>query len=1125
MKKSIILILLLGFNIMLFSQNLRISHYTVNQGLSQSVVYSLFQDSRGFIWIGTQDGLNRFDGYDFVKFFHMPSDTNSLPSSWVYTINEDKNGDLWIGTRAGLCKYVYSENLFVRYPNKLMQNNELYRDNVLGIDVSLSGKIYTNTPPFINCFDPETEKFTSHQNSIALDPKIEEYSLPLLIDKEGIVWSATTLGLVQFNPETQEFKNFVHDSENTSTISDNIILSIFEDKNGLIWIGNTRGIDIYNKELTIFYRNPIENNNSPILIRSIVQDEKGYYYAASANGLLKLEYENGKIKLTSQIGSSSEITTTHLNNSFVNALLIDNSHNLWIGTLNGLDKTDLKDPKFKLYRKSSEASSFNMLDNVIASIYKDKDENIWVGNWGKGLNIIDRETGKVKHYSSGLSGINNIPNDFVHVIFEFSPNEIWIGTRNGIFVFDKNKFVNLKEFYKADKIPDFTNNRIVCMIKDKLNNVWVGTQGGLYYLDINNNTYQFYSSNDEPPKKISDNLIYSLIFDHNDNLWIATMNGLNKYNYSTGEFTIYVRDEKSKNSINDNYVVSLCLGSDSILWIGTKSGITQLDLVKNEFKYLSETDGLNSSTVYEIIEDDLGNMWFATGKGLSQLKKGENELITYSEEDGLQSIEFNLRASYKSKDGEIFFGGMNGFNSFYPKNFSENRNIPEIQFTSFQKQNKNGTEDIYITNKNKIVLTHEDFALNVEFAALEFTSSNKNKYAYKLDGASQEWIEIGNRRFLTFSKLSPGTYNLWIKGSNNDEIWNEKGTYIVIKVLPPWWRSTVAYIAYLFFIITAIILYIKYRERKLQEQKRVLEIKVKERTEEVEKQKNEIIYKNEELEQQNQEILAQRDTLSMQNEKISKQNKQIKDSILYASRIQSAILPSPSVLNKINIDHFLIYRPKHIVSGDFYWIKQINNHLLIAVADCTGHGVPGAFMSMLGNAFLNEIVNHSEINHANLVLEKLRELTISSLGQSGDETITKDGMDISFCEINLDTLIMQFAGAYNPLLIVSEGNLLEFKADRFPVGSHYRGQQPFTNTEIQLKRGDVIYMLTDGIVDQFGGETDIKFTLRRLKSLLPDIYDLPLHIQKSFIDGTIEDWMKYKYEQTDDITILGLKIN
>jgi ligand-binding sensor domain-containing protein len=1109
-----------------FAQNYRISHYTINQGLSQSVVYAIYQDSRGFIWVGTQNGLNRFDGNTFVKYLHNPNDTTTISDSWVYSIAEDKEGNLWVGTRRGLNHFDYEKNIFSRYPHSPQYPNDPYRDNVYGCTVGSDGLIYTNTPPLVNTFDPKTKQFSHYWNNIGTNVNVLEHTLPIIVDRNGDIWAATTFGLSRFNPKTQRFTTFKHISGNNSTIDNDNILSIFENNDGKILVGTSTGLNIIDKSANTVERYPIVLNTTRVGIQDIVQDTKGNYWLGTlGNGILAVQIENSTIRILKHIDSSEEESANFLNHSIVKTLMIDHSHNLWIGTLKGLDKIDLKDQRFTLYRRSSEADSYNLLDNVIASIYKHNDGRIWVGNWGKGLNIINRETREVTHYSSEKTGKYYIPNDYVHVIFEYNEDEVWIGTRDGIYVYHDQKFIPFRQYYKSAKLPNFDNTRISFIVKDKKNNVWIATHGGLYFVNMKSYEYSRFMEKSEAGNKISDNLVYSLAFDCDSSLWIATKNGLNKYNPGSKKIEYYLRKEGVTNTMPDNYTVSLCYASDSTLWIGTKSSATRLDPRTNTYTHFTEADGIPADIVYEIIEDNLGNIWFATGNGLAQLPKGANHAITYSEEDGLQSAEFNLRASHKSKDGEVFLGGMNGFNSFYPQKLSSNQFVPPIVFTNFQKLSKrSGTTVIPVNFKNKIRLSYQDYYFNVEFAALEYTCPSKNEYAYKLTSSSNEWIYLGNKSSVNFTNIVPGDYQLWVKGSNNDGVWNETGTYIEIKVLPPWWQSTYAYIAYTILIVLAVVVFIKKRERGLVEQKAILEQKVKERTAEVEMQKDEIVNQNHELEAQNQEILAQRDLLSDQNQRISKQNKQIKDSILYASRIQNAILPSPQIFQQNNIEHFLIFKPKDIVSGDFYWVKQIRQHLLVAVADCTGHGVPGAFMSMLGNAYLNEIVNRTEIYKASDVLEKLRDLIISSLKQSGEESTFRDGMDICFCEIDLATLKLQYSGAHISLIVVRDGEQIFLKADRFPVGLYHKVQRDFTNQEFQLKLGDKLYMLTDGIVDQFGGDRGGKYMYRQIISQIAEANSLPLPQQKEFFERKIDEWMGNRYEQIDDITMLGLSI-
>ena len=346
----------------------------------------------------------------------------------------------------------------------------------------------------------------------------------------------------------------------------------------------------------------------------------------------------------------------------------------------------------------------------------------------------------------------------------------------------------------------------------------------------------------------------------------------------------------------------------------------------------------------------------------------------------------------------------------------------------------------------------------------------------------------------------------------------------MIRVLPPWYRSTLAIIIYLLIVFVIVYIVIKVRERNLRIQTETLEIKVVERTAEVEQQKSEILGKNHALENQNAEIEAQRDMLANQHQRISKQNKQITDSIQYAKRIQSAVLPSSKVLSDENLDHFVIFHPKDIVSGDFYWFRKTNNYMLMAVVDCTGHGVPGAFMSMLGNSFLNEIANRREIVKADQVLAEMRMHILDALTQSGNCNESKDGMDMVFCALNLETLTMEYAGAHIPLYFIRHGELIQVKPDKIPVGNHIWKSKPFTNHTLQMVRGDTIYLFTDGLADQFGGERGDKLKIRRLREIITQNYTLAMDQQKAIQEETLTNWMGDEFDQIDDITMVGVRL-
>ncbi len=409
--------------------------------------------------------------------------------------------------------------------------------------------------------------------------------------------------------------------------------------------------------------------------------------------------------------------------------------------------------------------------------------------------------------------------------------------------------------------------------------------------------------------------------------------------------------------------------------------------------------------------------------------------------------------------------------------------------------------DSLVYKKKQLVLNHNQNFLTFEFAALDFSAPAKNRYAYMLKGLDKNWnyTDANNRR-AQYTALPPGHYTLVIKGSNNEGVWNEQGTTMEITIKPPWYKTLVAYIGYVILAVLGLYLYIKIRERKLIHEKRVLEQKVKERTAQIEQQK--------------EEITSQRD-------QIAEQNKSITDSIVYAEKIQSAVLPPERLLQETFPDSFIYFKPRDIVSGDFYWINEKGNQLVVVAADCTGHGVPGAFMSMLGVAFLTEIVNKMEDLHANLILDQLRDQVIKMLHQKSGERKSKDGMDIALCIFDKDRKKMQFAGAFNPMYILRNGEIEQIKGDRMPIAQYVK-EKPFEMHELEIQKGDIYYIFSDGYADQFSEDTGQKFKYKQLRELLVSIQNEPMPKQREILDNRFQKW-KGNIDQIDDVLVMGIK--
>lgn len=848
-NKAIIISLFLLSCFQANAQQYFFSGYSIEDGLSQSVVNCIFQDSRGYIWIGTQNGLNKFNGYKFEVYTYDPGDTNSIPNNWIYSIAEDQEANLWIGTKEGLIKYKRNENQFIKIKYTTPYKVQV-TDYVYDVKCARNGNILINTPPVLTICNPKKLSFTHYINPLNFDGRVKDDNIPLLEDIEGNIWIASTKGLAVFHPKTKTFSTFNHISKDPASLSDDNIKALYQDQKGDLWIGTAGGLNQLKNGASGFIHYFNDSHSKVSLsnnfISAIIADKSGNLWIATEGGGLNRAIQNKGNKLVFERFSDDR---SGLNHNIILSLAIDNSNNLWIGTLSGLNKTDLKRRNFTLYRKSDSPYSVDLAGNVIASIYEDDHGVIWIGNWGQGLNLYDRKTGKIEHYSSSMVGKYHIPNNFVHCIFEDDLHTIWLGTRDGLVVYDKQRksFARPGELLKGTEFPSFDGIRINMMIQDHHGSYWVATNDGLFKVDRKGSRAEHFHTEAFPDHRISSNLVYAVLEDRENDIWIGTINGLDVIDAVTTRIKHFMKNEKKANALSDNFITALCEDQYGDIWIGTNSYVNRYSKKNRTFSYYSKEQGFPSNLVYSILEDQNHCLWFATGNGLCRFDSAGKKFRNYTVEDGLQSPEFNLNASFLSKEGEMFFGGMNGFNSFYPDSLRVNPNIPIIVITSVYKISKGAREYFNLEENKQISLSYNEKTFAVEFAAIEFTNPAKNAYAYKLEGADDNWIDIGTRNFVAFNNLAPGEYTLRVKGSNNDGIWNKTGVSLSIIVHPPWWKSNMAYLAYSLLIIILIYIYIKMRERNHIRELKVLEEKVKLRTQLIEKQKSEILSKNSEL--------------------------------------------------------------------------------------------------------------------------------------------------------------------------------------------------------------------------------------------------------------------------------------
>lgn len=1066
----------------------------IESGLSQSLVSALLVDEYGFLWIGTQDGLNKYDGYSFTKYRNNPLDTASLCNNNINAICEDANGNLWIGTREGLSFLNRSTGKFTNYYHNLSDVRSLSNNRIYSIYRDKQGVVWVKTLESLDRFNPESNTFDRfpHFFDPFTNPAFAD-GYPIFEDSQGRFWVGSKDGLLLFDRVLGLFKRFSNDPSISSTISSNNVRDIVEDGKGNIWIATNNGLnrlsDI-NRGFRRYYSQPgVSNCLLSNEINALYIDARDVLWIASNKGVCT--YKGGAgFSPASKFALNPKVLSTS-----ITSIVEDKSNVMWMGTFSGLIKLDIKDQKFPLYRKDQQGN--NLFGNsMIGSIYEDADGELWVGTWNAGLYMLNRKTNSITRYSSQLNYPYKIANDNVHVIYTLQSGDVLIGTRDGVQVYNPST-KSFTDFFKLNGIDAsslFQYNRVYSILQDSDKDIWFGTRMGLFRFD--GTTIEQYLHSPSDSTTLTSNEIFCIV-QEGKSLWLGTLSGLNRLDISTGKVKRYVKSKTyAKGELISNDVISLHLDSKDKLWVGTTSGLHVYDRINNSFNLITEEDGLPNNIIYAIEEDDKGHIWVSTNWGIAKINHSNLSITSYGVSDGLQSYEFNLGASFKSPKGELFFGGISGLNAFFPDSISRSYSIPSLSFTQLEVVTAAERVITPLEARTEVIVRHPFSMISFEFAVLDFTHPERNKYMYKLEGFDEDWIPVGHKHFAMFSNIPEGEYTLRVIGANSDGIWNEAGKSIAVIIKTQWWRTRYAILVYGFLLFLFLSLILRKRTRISQRTSRLLkerEVSMRE----IEYQKEELLLKN----------------------------KSITDSINYAKRIQEALIPSETYFKTILPDSFVLLLPKDIVSGDFYWINETNNQIFVAAIDCTGHGVPGAFMSIIGVELLRNIISVMGINDPAQILNLLDKGVRDTFSKTVNDEASnvKDGMDVSFCVIDKENRTLQFAGAFSNLYLIRDNRLKEIKGQRYTVGFSYDLEKPqfFSYTE-SIQQDDMIYIFTDGYVDQFGGPDDKKFKFRRFRHLLLSIHKYPLEVQKQHLLGSINQW-KGEREQVDDILIIGIK--
>jgi ligand-binding sensor domain-containing protein/serine phosphatase RsbU (regulator of sigma subunit) len=1067
----------------LYPQQNNFISYNVREGLPNSSIMKIIEDRRGFLWLGTNGkGICRFDGREFLSYTRQ----DGLSGDVVWDILEDSKGNLWIATDNGIT--FYDGYKF----DTIVQRLNLEATNVLALKEDSAGHIWLGT---IGNGLFRINEVTS--DSIAFDRFTRDDGLvsnnvfALHEDQYKRIWAGTSNG-ISIYPWTQENPEFQNIS---AWLPSRDITTIAEDHDGNLWFGTQSGGVFRIVNITTESVGQITSYNTA----NGLGDNEVWSLFVDRDNQVWIGTKNNGISIFSKDRFEYLNTVIGLPGNNIMDIYQDSEQNIWIGLIDdGLCK-------FLGHHFSHYGMAEGLPDNNVYQIEQDHSGNLWVGTSGGGLLRISFDANQplYKYYSTA----NGLLENNITALCITPDNVVWIGyNQSGVSRFDGKRFIHFTEE------NGLFNNNITSMTLGRDGYIYYGTSSGLSFMRQEDPHFTgfYYGSRDLP-----DAWVQTIIQDSRGHFWIGTRGGLvafDKENTVYAGSNSYAFDEVE--GLTEKRIQSLAEDARGDIWIGTGGGgLFKFNFSEKDsmpIRKVAGDDLISSNVIYSLLFYDDKTLIVGTDKGMDRLALDTTGTIVrvtkYDEKNGFFGIENNLNAIFKDAGNNIWFGTVNGLTRYSPYLEKENLIPPILHLTNIRLKYEEvdwaqrGIKNTpWFNIPEALTLPYSDNHLTFIFNGISLSNPTKVKYKYMLDGLDDEYNPETSENDVVYQGLNPGHYSFKVMAENGNGVWTEKPLEYAFVIRPPFWQTWWFYSLITLVIGIIIFAYIKYRERKLIEEKRILEQKVQERTAEI-REKNRI--------------------LSEQNDIIEANNREIKASIRAAKRIQDALLPSEVTLSKYVEDYFILFKPRDIVSGDFYWVRQTDQKLIVVAADCTGHGVPGAFMSLLGMSYLNDIIGKEGVTEAGQILNYLRRYIIDSLHQK-IEGETKEGMDMALCTIDLNSNELQYAGANNSLYQIRNNEFVEIKADRMPVAI-YAELNDFQTHKMSIQRGDYFYMFSDSFADQFGGPKNKKYKYKPFQDLLLEIHQSPMQEQKQLLDDTFETWKGENF-QVDDIVVIGIK--
>ncbi len=822
---------------------------TIDDGLSQGTGFCILQDRQGFIWIGTEDGLNRYDGYNF-RIYRPSADPTSVSGNQSNVLFEDSRGVLWVGGSSGLNRYNRDRDNFTRFVSDPNDPKTLSSNAIYSICESRTGVLWIGTEGGLNELDPKTLTFTRHVREAS--PSAVEGGRAIraiLEDKDGLLWMATPGGLHAFDPAGGPMKRFVHDPKDPRSLSQNRVLCLFDDPDGVLWVGTEGGglcaLDRESGTFTRFlpdFRNPRSLSNPNVY--AIRRDRAGNLLVGTYDGLNIFDDETRDFTVIRH----NPADPNSLSSDYVVAFTEDRTGVLWIGTRGrGLNKYVPDRKKFDVLREIVGGKRV-LVSNRLRAFAEDDLGNIWFASEDKGVGYWDRKSDAHSYLEHDPRRPDGLSSNATWALWYDSPGILWVGSLGG----GLDRYDVMSRSFRhfrhnpADE-GSLSHNSVRILFRDRSGTLWVGTDGGgLNRYVPERNAFVRYLHDSSRPESLANNTIRVIHEDRSGNLWIGTAGGLDKFDRDREVFLHYRHQPDVEGSISNNFIMALCSDPRGLLWVGTAGGLNKFDPKTERFTMYGRPAGFPNVMIYGILMDDTNLLWVSTNAGLVRFNPETLAVKVFDVSDGLQGNEFTGGTYFKTKLGELFFGGTYGVTHFFPGRIIENPYPPSVALTDFQIYNRpvgigqesNGRIVLpkAIWETPVIELSYRDRLISFEFAALHYAAPEKNRFAYMMEGLEKDWNEVQNRRFVSYTNLPPGRYTFRVRAANNDGLWNNEGASVLVRVFPPfwktWWFIGLAALAALSTAGGAIGTRVQRARRRTS----LLESKVRERTAELQKQ-------------------------------------------------------------------------------------------------------------------------------------------------------------------------------------------------------------------------------------------------------------------------------------------------